>query len=75
MRGGSPADSSSGSHRGTCWGPAERVQLRHARGVTVMFGNGQRHRKPKRTPMLVTNLSATVTAREMVGAYLRSCQS
>jgi len=64
-----------GSRRGTCRGSAERVPRRHTRVIMVMLGNGQRHRGPKRTPRLVTSLPATVTARGMVGAYLRSCQS
>src|SRR5690606_31199113 len=62
----------SGSYRGTCRGSAERVPRHHARGITVILGNSQRHRGPKRTPRLVTSLPATVTARGMVGAYLWS---
>ena len=57
--------------RRTFWVYATRVQLRHLGNVTVVLSTCRRHDGPKQTKILVTTLPETVTAREMVGVYLR----
>jgi len=45
--------------------------LRHLGDVTVVLSKRRRNDGPKQTNILVTNLPETVTAREIVGVYLR----
>jgi hypothetical protein len=58
-------------HRRPFWVYAKRVRLRHVGDVTVVLSKRQRNDGPKQTTILVTNLPETVTAREVVGVYLR----
>jgi hypothetical protein len=51
------------------WGTETR--LRHLGDVTVVLSTGRRNDGPRQTKILVTNLPETVTAREVVGVYLR----
>jgi Transposase DDE domain len=57
--------------RRTFWVYARRVQLRHLGHVTVVLSKCRRNDGPKQTKILVTNMPETVTAREIVGVYLR----
>jgi Transposase DDE domain len=57
--------------RRTFWVYAKRVRLRHLRDVTMVLSKCRRNDGPKQTKILVTNLPETVTAREVVGVYLR----
>jgi hypothetical protein len=57
--------------RRTCWVDAKRARLRHLGDVTVVLSTCRRHDGPKQTKILVTNLPEPVTAREIVGVYLR----
>jgi hypothetical protein len=57
--------------RRTFWVYAKRTRLRHLGDVTVVLSKGRRNDGPKQTKILVTNLPETVTAREVVGVYLR----
>jgi hypothetical protein len=57
-------------HR-TVWVYAKRTRLRHLGDVTVVSSKCRRNDGPKQTTILMTNLPETVTAREMVGVYLR----
>jgi hypothetical protein len=50
---------------------AKRVRLRHLGDVTVVLSKCRRNNGPKQTKILVTNLPGTVTARAIVGVYLR----
>jgi hypothetical protein len=47
------------------------VQLHHLGHVTVVVSKSRRNDGPKQTNILVTNLPEPVTAREIVGVYLR----
>jgi hypothetical protein len=47
------------------------VRLRHLGDVTVVLSTCRRNNGPKQTKILVTNLPEAVTAREVVGVYLR----
>jgi hypothetical protein len=58
-------------HRRPFWVYAKRAQLRHLGDVTVVLSKHRRNDGPKQTKILVTNLPETVTAREIVGVYLR----
>jgi hypothetical protein len=58
-------------HRRTFWVYAKRARLRHLGDVTVVLSKRRRNDGPKQTKILVTNLPETVTAREIVGVYLR----
>jgi hypothetical protein len=53
------------------WVYAKGVRLRHLGDVTVVLSKCRRNDGPKHTKILVTNLPETVTAREIVGVYLR----
>jgi hypothetical protein len=57
--------------RRTCWVYAKRARLRHLGAVTVVLSKWRRNEGPKQTTVLVTHLPETVTAREIVGVYLR----
>ena len=57
--------------RRTFWVYATRARLRHLGDVTVVLRKCRRNQGPKQTKILVTTLPETVTAREMVGVYLR----
>jgi hypothetical protein len=57
--------------RRTFWVYAKRARLRHLGDVTVVLSTCRRHDGPKQTKILVTNLPEMVTARELVGVYLR----
>ena len=57
--------------RRTFWVYAKRARLRHLGDVTVVLSKCRRNQGPKQTKILVTNLPETVTAREIVGVYLR----
>jgi Transposase DDE domain len=57
--------------RRTFWVYAKRVRLRHLGDVTVVLSKCRRNDGPRQTKILVTNLPETVTAREIVGVYLR----
>jgi hypothetical protein len=57
--------------RRTFWVYAKRVQLRHLGDVTVVLSKCRRNDGPKQTKILGTNLPEPVTAREIVGVYLR----
>ncbi len=57
--------------RRTLWVYAKRTRLRHLGDVTVVLSKCRRHQGPKQTKILVTNLPETVTAREVVGVYVR----
>jgi hypothetical protein len=57
--------------RRTFWVYAKRVRLRHLGDVTVVLSTCRRNDGPKQTKILMTNLPETVTAREVVGVYLR----
>jgi Transposase DDE domain len=57
--------------RRTFWVYAKRARLRHLGDVTVVLSKCRRNDGPKQTKILVTNLPETVTAREIVGVYLR----
>jgi hypothetical protein len=57
--------------RRTFWAYAKRTRLRHLGDVTVVLSKIRRNDGPKQTKILVTNLPETVTAREVVGVYLR----
>jgi hypothetical protein len=50
---------------------AKRVRRRHLGEVTVVLSTCRRNEGPRQTKILVTNLPETVTAREIVGVYLR----
>jgi len=50
---------------------AKRARLRHLGDVTLVLSTCRRHDGPKQTKILVTNLPEMVTAREIVGVYLR----
>jgi hypothetical protein len=58
-------------HRRTFWVYATRARLRHVGDVTVVLSKRRRHDGPKQTTILVTNRPESVTAREIVGVYLR----
>lgn len=58
-------------HRRTFWVYAKRARLRHLGDVTVVLSKRRRNDGPKQTKILVTNLPESVTAREIVGVYLR----
>lgn len=58
-------------HRRTFWVYAKRARLRHLGDVTVVRSKRRRHDGPKQTKILVTNLPEVVSAREIVGVYLR----
>jgi len=60
-----------GQHRRTFWVYAKGVRLRHLGEVTVVPSQCRRNDGPKQTTILVTTLPETVTAREIVGMYLR----
>ena len=45
--------------------------MRHLGDVTVVLSKRRRNDGPKQTNILVTNLPETVTAREIMGVYLR----
>lgn len=57
--------------RRTFWVDAKRVRLRHLGDVTGVLSTCRRHEGPRQTNILVMNLPETVTAREMIGVYLR----
>jgi hypothetical protein len=57
--------------RRTFWVYATRARLRHLGDVTVVLSTCRRNDGPKQTTILVTNLPEVVTAREIVGVYLR----
>jgi hypothetical protein len=57
--------------RRTFWVYAKRTRLRHLGDVTVVLSKCRHNAGPKQTKILVTNLPETVTAREIVGVYLR----
>jgi hypothetical protein len=57
--------------RRTFWVYATRARRRHLGDVTVVLSKCRRNQGPKHTNILVTNLPETVTAREVVGVYLR----
>jgi hypothetical protein len=58
-------------HRRTLWVYVTRARLRHWGDVTVVLSQRRRNDGPKQTNILVTNLPESVTAREIVGVYLR----
>jgi hypothetical protein len=58
-------------HRRTFWVYAKRARLRHLGDVTVVLSERRRNDGPTLTTILVTKLPETVTAREIVGVYLR----
>jgi Transposase DDE domain len=58
-------------HRCTCWVYVKRARLRHLGDVTVVLSTRRRNDGPKQPKILVTNRPESVTAREMVGVYLR----
>jgi hypothetical protein len=58
-------------YRRTFWVYAKRARLRHVGDVTVVLSKRRRSDGPKQTKILVTNLPETVSAREVVGVYLR----
>jgi Transposase DDE domain len=60
-----------GQRRRTFWVYAKRTRLRHLGDVTVVLSKCRRNDGPKQTKILVTNLPVSVTAREIVGIYLR----
>ena len=49
----------------------KRARLRHVGDVTVVLSKRRRNDGPQQTNILVTNLPEAVTAREIVGVYLR----
>jgi hypothetical protein len=57
--------------RRTCWVYAKRTRRRHLGDVTVVLSPCRRHDGPKQTKLLVTHRPETVTAREVVGVYVR----
>jgi hypothetical protein len=57
--------------RRTFWVYATRVRRRHLGDVTVVLSKCRRNAGPKQPKIRVTNLPKTVTAREVVGVYLR----
>jgi hypothetical protein len=57
--------------RRTFWVYAKRARLRHLGDATVVLSKRRRNDGPKQTTILVTNLPRPVTAREIVGVYLR----
>jgi hypothetical protein len=57
--------------RRTFWVYAKRARLRHLGDVTIVLSACRRNDGPKQTKILVTNLPEMVTAREIVGVYLR----
>ena len=57
--------------RRTFWVYAKRARLRPLGDVTVVLSKRRRNDGPKQTNILVTNLPEAVTAREVVGVYLR----
>jgi hypothetical protein len=57
--------------RRTFWVYAKRVQLRHGGHVTVVLSTCRRNDGPKQTQILVTHRPEAMTAREIVGVYLR----
>jgi hypothetical protein len=57
--------------RRTFWVYAKRARLRHLGDVTVVLSKCRRNDGPRQTKILVTNLPEPVTAREIVGVYLR----
>jgi Transposase DDE domain len=60
-----------GQRRRAFWVYAKPVRLRHLGDVTVVLSKCRRNDGPKQTKILVTNLPERVTAREIVGVYLR----
>jgi hypothetical protein len=60
-----------GQRRRTFWVYAKQARLRHRGDVTVVLSTCRRNDGPTQTKILVTNLPETVSAREMVGVYLR----
>ena len=50
---------------------ATRARRRHLGEVTVVLSTCRRHEGPKPTTILMTHLPEPVTAREIVGVYLR----
>jgi hypothetical protein len=58
-------------HRRTFWVDAKRARLRHLGDVTVVLSKCRRNQGPKHTKIRGTNRPETVTAREVVGVYLR----
>jgi hypothetical protein len=57
--------------RRTLWVSAKRARRRHRGDGTVVWSTCRRHAGPKPPNILVTHLPETVTAREIVGVYLR----
>jgi hypothetical protein len=57
--------------RRTVWVYVKRTRLRHVGDVTVVLSKRRRNDGPQQTKILVTNLPESVTAREIVGVYLR----
>jgi hypothetical protein len=57
--------------RRTLWVDATRARRRHLGEVTVVLSPCRRHEGPKQTKSLVTHLPEMVTARDIVGGYLR----
>jgi hypothetical protein len=57
--------------RRTFWIYAKRVRPRHLGHVTLVLSECRRSDGPKQTKSLVTNPPETVSAREIVGVYLR----
>jgi hypothetical protein len=53
------------------WVDARRARRRHLGDVTVVLSQCRRNQGPKQTKSLVTNRPETVTAREVVGVYVR----
>jgi Transposase DDE domain len=58
-------------HQRTFWVSTTRVRLRHLGDVTVVLSTRRRNDGPRQTKILVTHRPETVTAREIVGVYLR----
>jgi hypothetical protein len=58
-------------HRRTFWVYDIRARLRHLGDVTVVLSKRRRNDGPKQTKILGTNLPESVTARKIVGVYLR----
>jgi hypothetical protein len=49
------------------WVDAKGGRRRHLGDITVVLSTCRRHEGPRQTTILVTTLSETVSAREMVG--------
>ncbi len=60
-----------GQRRRTLWVYAKQARRRQLGDVRVVLSKGRRNDGPKQTKILVTNLPETVSAREIVGVYLR----